>query len=54
MEDISLHILDVAENSVAADATIITITLVEDKGKDLFILDIEDNGRGIPDEPRER
>jgi signal transduction histidine kinase len=48
MEDISLHILDVAENSVAAGATVITITLVEDREKDLLTLDIEDNGRGIP------
>lgn len=48
MEDISLHILDIAENSVAAGATLITITLVEDKGRDLLSLDIEDNGRGIP------
>jgi len=48
MEDISLHILDVAENSVAAGATAITISLVADKGKDLLTLDIEDNGRGIP------
>lgn len=48
MEDISLHILDIAENSVAAGATVITITLVEDTGRDLLTLDIEDNGRGIP------
>ncbi|MGC2061717.1 MAG: ATP-binding protein [Thermodesulfovibrionales bacterium] len=48
MEDISLHLLDVAENSVAAGATAITITLVEDKGNDLLTLDIEDNGKGIP------
>lgn len=49
MEDISLHILDVAENAVTAGATLITITLSEDSGKDLLILAIEDNGRGIPE-----
>lgn len=48
MEDISLHILDVAENSVAAGATLISITLVEDSVQDRLSLDIEDNGRGIP------
>ena len=50
MEDISLHILDVAENSVAAGATLITIALREDTVRDLLELDIEDNGRGIPPE----
>lgn len=47
MEDISLHILDVAENSVAAGATVISITLAADPEKDLLTLDIEDNGRGM-------
>ncbi|MBI5203739.1 MAG: ATP-binding protein [Nitrospirae bacterium] len=50
MEDISLHILDIAENSIAAGAAIIKITIAEDTGKDLLSVEIEDNGRGITDE----
>jgi DNA mismatch repair ATPase MutL len=48
MEDISLHILDIAENSIGAEATLITISISEDTDKDLFLVEIEDNGRGIP------
>ncbi|MBA4373053.1 MAG: ATP-binding protein [Thermodesulfovibrio sp.] len=50
MEDISLHILDIAENSVAAGATVIAITLVADEDRDILTLKIDDNGRGIPAE----
>lgn len=50
MEDISLHILDIAENSIAAGATIVKITIAEDTGKDLLSVEIEDNGRGITGE----
>jgi hypothetical protein len=52
MEDISLHILDVAENSIGADATLIAISISEDAAKDLFSVEIEDNGRGIPEDLR--
>jgi hypothetical protein len=48
MEDISLHILDIAENSVSAGADLIKITITVDTAKDLFFVEIEDNGRGIP------
>ncbi len=54
MEDISLHILDIAENSVAAGATLIKIIVVEDRGKDLLSITVEDNGKGIPREILER
>ena len=52
MEDISLHILDVAENSVSAGATLIKITISEETAKDLFSVEIEDNGKGIPEDIR--
>jgi len=54
MEDISLHILDIAENSIGADATLITISVSEDTVKDLFTVEIEDNGRGIPEDIRSK
>jgi hypothetical protein len=50
MEDISLHLLDIAENSVAAGATLIKINISADEVNDLLSLEIIDNGRGIPDE----
>ncbi len=48
MKDISLHILDIAQNSIAAGATCIAIRIAEDTSEDSFVLEIEDNGRGIP------
>lgn len=50
MEDVSLHILDIAENSINAGATRIEISLVEDRAKDLLSVEISDNGRGISGE----
>lgn len=47
MEDISLHILDIAENSVSASATFIRISIADEPDKDLFIVTIEDNGKGM-------
>jgi len=50
MEDISLHILDVAENSISAAATFIRISISEETARDLLTVEIEDNGRGMTDE----
>lgn len=50
MEDLSLHILDVAENSVAAGATRVEIRVDEDTGHDLLTIEIKDNGRGMDEE----
>jgi len=47
MEDLSLHILDIAENSVEAGATDVKISLIEDRRADLLTLEIQDNGRGM-------
>lgn len=50
MEDISLHILDIAENSIGAGATLIKISIIEDSKNDLLLVEIEDNGKGIHEE----
>ena len=50
MEDLSLHILDIAENSVAARAKRIEIQITEDKNKDVLSLEIIDNGIGMDEE----
>ena len=47
MEDISLHILDIAENSVRADAKTIEIIIVHDTARDLLLIEVNDDGRGM-------
>lgn len=50
MDDISLHILDIAENSVRADAKRIEIIIVQDPEKDLLRIEVNDDGRGMDQE----
>ena len=50
MQDFSLHILDVAENSITAGASRIGIKIIEDTEKNLFLLEISDNGQGMDEE----
>ncbi|MCP4259322.1 MAG: ATP-binding protein [Planctomycetes bacterium] len=47
MEDLSLHILDIAENSIAAEARKIEIIITEDREKDLLTIEIKDDGKGM-------
>lgn len=47
MEDLSLHILDIVENSIAAGANRVEIRIVEDTGKDILSVEISDNGKGM-------
>ena len=47
MEDLSLHILDIAENSVEAGAKRIDVRVVENSRRDLLTLKISDDGRGM-------
>ena len=50
MEDLSLHILDIVENSIRAKASRIEIKVIEDMKKDLLTIEIRDNGQGIEEE----
>jgi anti-sigma regulatory factor (Ser/Thr protein kinase) len=50
MEDLSLHILDIAENSITAGADRIEIMIREDSTADLLILEVRDNGKGMDEE----
>ena len=54
MEDLSLHILDVAENAIRASASLIEIEIEERPGEDLLVIVISDNGRGMDLEVLER
>lgn len=47
MENLSLHILDCAENSIRAGATHISITVEENKNENTLSISIEDNGKGM-------
>lgn len=47
MENLSLHILDIVENSIRAGAKKILIEIIEDKKKDLLTVRINDNGKGM-------
>jgi hypothetical protein len=50
MQDLSLHILDVAENGINAGADLIRITVEEDIQGDKLMITVEDNGRGMEPE----
>lgn len=47
MRELSLHILDIVQNSVSAGASLIQIVIVEDTKADRMSIDIIDNGRGM-------
>ncbi len=47
MEDLSLHILDIMENSVDAQARRIEVRIDEDPDRDLLTLEILDDGKGM-------
>ena len=50
MQDFSLHILDIAENSIGAGAKLIEIKIVEDIKKDVLTIEIKDDGKGMNEE----
>ena len=47
MRDLSLHLLDVMENSIRAEATVISVTIEQDPAKDKLRVVVEDNGPGL-------
>jgi hypothetical protein len=48
LRELSLHLIDIAENGIAAGADLITIKLCERKKENLLEVSVSDNGRGIP------
>lgn len=54
MEELSLHILDIAENSIRAGARNVEVHVVEDLDRDLLRIVIRDDGRGMDDETRRK
>lgn len=47
MKELSLHILDIVQNSIAAKATAIDISIVESTKENMFTIKIIDNGCGM-------
>jgi hypothetical protein len=47
MRELSLHILDIMENSLMAGATLVELTIEEDLTADRLIITVQDNGRGM-------
>lgn len=47
MRELSLHIMDIVENGINAGATLITISIEEDRGKNILVITIGDNGHGM-------
>jgi anti-sigma regulatory factor (Ser/Thr protein kinase) len=54
MQDLSLHILDVAENSINAGAKNIEITISENMTQDILAIEITDDGPGMNPEDAEK
>jgi NADH:ubiquinone oxidoreductase subunit E len=47
LRDLSLHILDLMENSIRAGASVISVTVAEDSARDILEILVEDNGPGL-------
>lgn len=47
MKELSLNVLDIAQNSISANADLIEIELVESTEKNELFIGISDNGRGM-------
>ncbi|OPY58555.1 MAG: Histidine protein kinase DivJ [Pelotomaculum sp. PtaU1.Bin035] len=47
MLELSHHILDIIENSLAAGASAIKITVIEDNSRDILSFEVADNGAGL-------
>jgi anti-sigma regulatory factor (Ser/Thr protein kinase) len=50
MLELSLHIMDLVQNSLAAGATRVEIRIEESLFEDRLVIEIRDDGKGIPEE----
>ena len=50
MKEISLHILDIMQNSVTAGASLIELCVTEDEKNDKLSFSVKDNGKGMSEE----
>lgn len=47
MKELSLHILDIAQNSITANATLVEISIEEDTDADVLTITVKDDGKGM-------
>jgi len=52
LEDLSLHILDIVENAIAAKARQIDVLIREERDRDRLVVEITDDGIGMDEEVR--
>ena len=50
MRELSLNVLDIAQNSISANASLVEIELIEDTEKHELLIGIYDNGKGMTKE----
>lgn len=50
MRDLSLHVLDLVQNAVAAGGKNVSLLIAEDEDKDLLTIAVEDDGQGMTPE----
>jgi hypothetical protein len=50
MYELSLNILDIAQNSIAADATFIEIDVEENDSANTLVIRVKDNGKGMDEQ----
>lgn len=50
MKELSMHILDIVQNSIRANATVIEIEIIENTIDDIFSFSVKDNGSGMTKE----
>ena len=54
MRELSMHILDIAQNSIAAGAKLVRIDVVEDSVADTMTITVADDGRGMDADTAQR
>ena len=54
MQELSLNILDIAQNSIRANASLITIEIIRSTAENQMTISIEDNGCGMSKEKVEQ
>ncbi len=50
MQNLSMHVLDIAANAVRAEASLVKITLINSKIRNVIKITVEDNGKGMDEE----
>lgn len=50
MRELSLNVLDIAQNSITANASLITVEVIENTADSTLVISISDNGRGMSEE----